>query len=162
MTLLAAAIRKFIELWALAGGILLLAIVLLNAASLTGNFFLNQPVPGDFEIVEMGVAVAVFCFLPYCQITGANVSADIFTSGAGPRTIAALSVLASFVAFAFSILLFRQMYYGLLDYRLYLQVTTIYQIPIWYAFLPILMSLFLLAVACLLSFYDAMTGKPAT
>lgn len=162
MTLLAAAIRKFVELWALAGGVLLLAIVLLNAASLTGNIFLSQPVPGDFEIVEMGVAVAVFCFLPYCQITGANVSADIFTSGVGPRMIATFGMLGSLVAFGFAILLLWRMYDGLLDYRLYLQVTTIYQIPIWYAFVPILMSLFLLAIACLLSFYDAMTGKPAT
>jgi len=162
MSLAAAALRKIIELWALAGGLLLLAVVLLNAASLTGNIFLNQPVPGDFEIVEMGVAVAVFAFLPYCQITGANVSADIFTARAGPRTISALSVIASLVAFGFAALLFWRMYLGLLDYREYREVTTIYQIPIWIAFVPILMSLFLLSLGCVLTCIDAFKGKLAS
>lgn len=162
MSLTAAALRKFIEIWALAGGILLLAIVLLNAASLTGNIFLNQPVPGDFEIVEMGVAVAVFAFLPYCQITGANVSADIFTSKAGPRTIRVLSAIASMVAFAFATLLLWRMYLGLLDYREYREVTTIYETPIWIAFVPILLSLLLLGVACILTFTETLKRKPAS
>jgi TRAP-type C4-dicarboxylate transport system permease small subunit len=162
MRSIAAAVRKVIELWALAGGLLLLAVVLLNAASLTGNIFLNQPVPGDFEIVEMGVAVAVFSFLPYCQLTGANVSADIFTSWAGPRLISFLTMIASLVAFGFAILLLWRMSAGLGDYRLYGEVTTIYQIPIWFAFVPILASLFLLILASLLTFLDALRGEPAT
>ena len=157
----AAAIRKITELWALAGGILLLAVVLVNAVSLCGRIFLNQPVPGDFEVVEIGVAVAVFAFLPYCQITGANVTADIFTSGAGPRTLSALSVLASVIAFAFSVLLLRQMWLGLLDFRTYREVTTVYEFPVWIAFVPILISLFLLTLACLLTLIDALRGKPA-
>lgn len=166
MGLFAAAIRKIVELWALAGGLLLIAIVLLNAASLTGNIVLNQPIPGDFELVEMGVAIAVFAFLPYCQITGANVSADIFTAWAGPRTIAALGLLASIIALGFSGLLLWRMYLGLIDYQIYREVTTIYQIPIWYAFVPILISLGLLTLACLATLLDAiadtMPGKAAS
>jgi TRAP-type C4-dicarboxylate transport system permease small subunit len=158
----AAAIRKCTELWALGGGILLLAIVLLNAASLTGNIFLNQPVPGDFEIVEMGIAIAVFAFLPYCQVTGANVSADIFTARAGPRFISMLSAIASIIAFGFAVLLFRQMYLGMIDYRLYGDVTTIYQIPIWMAFIPILLSLLLLCFASILTCIDAFRGQPVS
>jgi TRAP-type C4-dicarboxylate transport system permease small subunit len=162
MILIAATIRWAIGLWALAGGLLLLAIVLLNAVSLVGNVFLRQPVPGDFEIVEMGVAVAVFAFLPYCQITGANVSADIFTAWAGPRTISVLNMIASLIALAIAALLLWRMWYGLLDYRLYREVTTIYQIPIWAAFVPILVSLFLLTLGCLLTLIDALQGKAQT
>jgi TRAP-type C4-dicarboxylate transport system permease small subunit len=162
MRSIAGAVRKVIELWALAGGLLLVVVVLLNAASLIGNIFLNQPVPGDFEIVEMGVAVAVFSFLPYCQITGANVSADIFTAWAGPRLISFLTMIASLVALGFAILLLWRMSAGLVDYRLYGEVTTIYQIPIWFAFVPILASLFLLTLASLLTFLDALRGEPAT
>jgi TRAP-type C4-dicarboxylate transport system permease small subunit len=158
----AAMIRKIIELWALAGGLLLIAVVLVNAASLAGNIFLNQPFPGDFEIVEIGVAVAVFSFLPYCQITDANVTADIFTARAGPRIISLLRVLASTIAFGFAALLLWRMWLGLIDYRIYREVTTIYQFPIWVAFVPILVSLFLLTLACLLTLIDAFRGKPAS
>lgn len=161
MSRTAQAIRKIIEYWALAGGFLLLAVVLVNAASLAGNIALAQPVPGDFEIVEVGVAVAVFSFLPYCQITGANVTADIFTAWAGPRVRGALGVLASLIALGFGILLLWRMSYGLADYRQYREVTTIYQFPIWYAFVPILFSLFLLSLACLITLYESVNGQPA-
>jgi TRAP-type C4-dicarboxylate transport system permease small subunit len=156
-----AALRKIIELWALAGGLLLLAIVLVNAASLAGNIAFHQPVPGDFEVVEVGIAVTVFMFLPYCQLTGANVTADIFTSRAGPRLLSALGILAAVVALIVAIVLLWRMSYGLADYRTYREVTTIYQFPIWYAFVPILISLTLLTAACVLSLLDAMRGQPA-
>ena len=155
------AIRRIIEYWALAGGLLLFAVVLVNATSLAGNIALNQPVPGDFEIVEVGVAVAVFSFLPYCQITGANVTADIFTAWAGPRLLGALGVLASLIALGFGILLLWRMSYGLADYREYREVTTIYQFPIWFAFVPILFSLFLLTLACLITLYESLSNEPA-
>jgi TRAP-type C4-dicarboxylate transport system permease small subunit len=156
MTSAEAAIRRMIELWALAGGLLLLAVVLVNVASLAGNIAFNQPVPGDFEIVEVGVAVSVFMFLPYCQIIGANVTADIFTAWAGPRLLAVLAFIASVVALIVAVLLLWRMSNGLLDYRQYREVTTIYQFPIWYAFIPILISLALLVVSSLITLLDAM------
>ena len=60
----------------------------MNAISVTGSAVFGRPFPGDFELTEMGVAVAAFSFLPYCQLTGANVTADIFTSGASRAWIA--------------------------------------------------------------------------
>jgi TRAP-type C4-dicarboxylate transport system permease small subunit len=156
MTPAEATLRKVIELWALLGGLLLLAVVLVNVASLAGNIAFHQPVPGDFEIVEVGVAVSVFMFLPYCQLTGANVTADIFTAWAGPRLLAILALIASVVALVVAILLLWRMSNGLLDYRQYREVTTIYQFPIWYAFVPILISLFLLVIACAFTLLDAM------
>jgi TRAP-type C4-dicarboxylate transport system permease small subunit len=156
MTSAEAAIRRMIELWALAGGLLLMEVVLVNVASLAGNIAFNQPVPGDFEIVEVGVAVSVFMFLPYCQITGANVTADIFTAWAGPRLLAVLAFIASVVALIVAVLLLWRMSNGLLDYRQYREVTTIYQFPIWYAFIPILISLALLVVSSLITLLDAM------
>ena len=30
------------------------------------------PVPGDFELVEAGAALAVFCFLPWAHLRGAT------------------------------------------------------------------------------------------
>jgi TRAP-type C4-dicarboxylate transport system permease small subunit len=148
--------RRIIELWALAGGFLLLGIVLINAYSLVGRIVFDSPVPGDFEMVEVGVAISAFSFLPYCQLTGANVTADIFTQGAGPRTVAFLTLLSGLIALAFSTLLIWRMGQGLLDYRQYRETTTITGFPLWIAFVPILMSLALLAIACFISVRDAL------
>jgi len=93
----------------------------------------------------------VFMFLPYCQLTGANVTADIFTARAGPRTVALLEVVSALIALGFSALLLWRMYLGMLDYREYVETTTILHVPIWYAYVPALMSLVLMALASLRS-----------
>ncbi|WP_157014408.1 TRAP transporter small permease [Mesorhizobium xinjiangense] len=151
--------RRLIEYWALAGGALLLGVVAVNALSLAGLILAGRPFPGDFEIVEVGVAVAIFAFLPYCQLTGANVTADIFTAGAGPRLLTVLSALASAVAMAFAVFLLVQMYEGFLDFRLYEETTAIYQFPIWVAYLPILVSIALLIVATVITFIEAFRSE---
>ena len=143
--------EKIIEGWALAGGVLLLMVVLVTAYSMAGNILFAKPVPGDFEIVQIGVAVAVFAFLPYCQITDSNVSADIFTARAGPKLVAVFALIASVIALAFSILLLWRMSLGMLDYRKYEEITMVYQFPIWMAYVPILVSLFLLSIASLMT-----------
>lgn len=148
-------LEKFIEWWALAGGVLLLAVVVVTAASVAGNVLFHKPVPGDFEIVEVCAAIAAFSFLPYCQITNSNVSADIFTAGAGPRLVAAFTFLASLAALSFSILLMWRMSLGLLDYRSSQEVTMVYQFPLWYAFVTIVFSLFLLTLGSLITLIRA-------
>jgi TRAP-type C4-dicarboxylate transport system permease small subunit len=137
--------------WALMGGLVLLAVVLMTIYSALAGFLISKPFPGDFELTQMGVAVAAFAFLPYCQLSFSNVSADIFTSGASPATVRQLNRLGSLIALVFSSLLIWRMYVGMLDYQTYLEVTTILQIPLWYAFVPTLFSLFLLVLASLLT-----------
>ena len=136
--------------WALFGGSVLLLVVAVNMASIIGSIF-GKPFPGDFELTEMGVAIAVFAFLPYCQLTGANVSADIFTAKVSKRTAAFLALLGSLVALGFASLLMWRMYLGLLDQKEYDYTTTILQIPHWMAFVPILISLALLALAAMVT-----------
>ncbi|TDJ27431.1 MAG: TRAP transporter small permease [Gammaproteobacteria bacterium] len=140
-----------IKAWALLGGLLLLAVVLMTTYSTLAGFLISQPFPGDFELTQMGVAVAVFSFLPYCQLTFSNVSADIFTSRAGPVTVRNLNRLGSLIALFFSTFLIWRMYAGMLDYQIYREVTTILQIPLWYAFVPALFSLLLLLIASLIT-----------
>ncbi len=149
-------VARVIEVWALLGGFVLLGIVLMVAWSATRGFFFNRPLQGDVEMTEMWVAVAAFMFLPYCQLTGANVTADIFTARAGPRTIALLELLSAVIALGFSVLLLWRMYYGLLDYREYVETTTTLHVPIWYAYIPALISLALLALASLITVRNAL------
>ena len=145
--------RNAITGWAFFGGIILSLVVLINVISVIGGV-VWKPFPGDFEMTEVGVAVAAFAFLPYCQLVGANVTADIFTSRAPDRAIAFFGLLASVVAFGFSLLLLWRMYYGMLDQKAYGYTTAIPQFPHWVAFIPILVSLALLALASLITLVE--------
>ncbi|MGE5128992.1 MAG: TRAP transporter small permease [Sphingomonadaceae bacterium] len=153
---------RVIETWALLGGVLLLGIALMTTWSAFSSTVFDKPLQGDVEMVEMWTAVSVFMFLPYCQLTGANVTADIFTSGAGPRTVALLSLLSAVIALAFSVLLLWRMYLGFLDYRKYVETTTILHVPIWWAYIPSLVSLVLLTLASLISVRDALRDRKST
>ena len=130
----------------------------MNTWSVISLSALGFPVPGDFEMVQMGVAIAAFSFLPYCQLTGTNVTADIFTSRASPRWVALFVLLAALVAVAFSVLLIWRMSDGLASYLEYEEVTTILNIPLWTAFPPILISLALLIVASAITVGQALRG----
>lgn len=148
------AARWVIHSWALLGGLVLLAVIMMNVVSVIGAVFW-KPFPGDFELTEIGVAIAAFAFLPYCQLTDSNVTADIFTARAPKRLIAKFRLLAASVAFAFSLLLLWRMFEGMQSQKEYGYMTAILQFPVWLAFVPILISLALLAVAAAISFLDA-------
>ncbi|MBL4741277.1 MAG: TRAP transporter small permease [Sneathiella sp.] len=147
-------VHRICEVWALIGGLVLLSVVLVNAYSICADLFANKPFPGDFEITEVGVAIAIFCFLPYCQITGSNVSADIFTAKAGKLQITLMSLFAGIIALGFSSLLLWRMSDGFASYLEYEEVTGILGFPIWVGFIPCLFSLGLLVVASFMTIVD--------
>lgn len=151
-------VRVVVRAWALLGGAVLLALVLLTTWSVVSSAAFGAPLPGDFELMEMGVAIAAFAFLPYCQLTHANVTADIFTAWAGPRTEAAMALASAAIATAFAALLLWRMWLGLLDYHEYQEYTAIIGIPLWYAFVPILASIVLWILAGLVTVADAASG----
>ena len=151
--------RRVIEGWALLGGVLLVVIALMSTWSVLSLAILGFPVPGDFEMVEMGVAIAAFSFLPYCQLKDANVTADIFTAAASPATIAVFKLLAAIVAAFFSIVLLWRMSDGMISYLRYDEVTTILGIPIWTAYPAILVSLALLVLAAAISLHEALVER---
>jgi len=143
-------VNAVVQFWALFGGAVLIGVVLVNFISAIGSAVL-QPIPGDLELTEMGVAIAVFAFLPYCQMTAANVSADIFTSRASPKMVAAWRAVADVVALLFSTILLWRMSLGMLDQYVYGYTTSILRLPHWFAYVPILLSLLLLASSSLVS-----------
>ena len=60
----------------------------------------GRPLLGDSELIEFLCGIAVFAFLPYCQLRGANVIVDFFTSRCrrAPRTWLDAAMSLVFVA----------------------------------------------------------------
>ncbi|WP_417583439.1 TRAP transporter small permease [Pelagibacterium sp.] len=151
-------VRVMTRYWALLGGVFIFSIVALNVYSVAQVMLFDRPFPGVYELVQMGVAMGMFMFLPYCQISGSNVTADIFTANLGKNAVAALGGLGALFALALSILLLWRMYLGFGDMLAYGETTAIYQIPLWYAYVPILMSLVLMAFAAMANLVQARQG----
>lgn len=153
-------LRRMVDIWALLGAVVLCSLVAVNVWAVVANAF-GSSFPGAVELSQMLVAVAVFMFLPFCQLNRENVTADIFTSRLNPRGKAALSTIASLVALLFASLLLWRMTLGMLDQRAYDYTTAILAIPIWWAYLPILISLGFLGVAAILTLFEDAKGALA-
>lgn len=63
--------------FALIGGVLTLALIAMSLVSLVGRKLFSAPIPGDIEILEMVIAVAVAAFLPLCEIRDNHIRVDL-------------------------------------------------------------------------------------
>jgi len=80
---------------AVIGGAVLVAMALMSVASVAGRSLLGKPVPGDFELVQIGTAICVASFLPWCQMQRGNIIVDFFTTRTSLRTQAWLDVFGA-------------------------------------------------------------------
>ena len=151
-------LRAIIRLWALLGGLVVVVLMLITATSAGSNLVFDKPIQGDYELVKHFIAVAVFCFLPYCQLTGANVTVGIFTEGMSERAKSAMLAFSSLFAIAFALLLLRQMYLGFLGYLEFPETTATLHVPLWTAFPPALVSLALLLIAAVITMVEGIHG----
>lgn len=71
------------------GGVLLTCIAIMVCASIFGRqmdgIWFFGPIGGDYELVEAGTAIAVFAFLPWCQLKRGHVAVDIVVQAFPPR-----------------------------------------------------------------------------
>lgn len=151
-------VRALTRSWAYAGGAIIFVIVAVNVYSVVGMVLFRRPFPGVYEVVQVGAAVAVFMFVPYCQMTGSNVTADVFTARLRRRTVVWLGGVGALLGLAFALFLLWRMGHGLNDVYVYRETTAIYQFPIWIAYVPILASLVLLALAAVANLVQASQG----
>ena len=143
-----AGLRKLSAAFAVVGGSILVFLVVLIVTSILGRALFSMPVPGDFEIVAVGTAMAVFLFLPYCYLNRGNVAVDIFISRM-PRRVQ--SVMDLFAALLFGLIagLFAwRMIYGLADTFGNRDISMILGFPIWIVYPVGIASFTLLAVSC--------------
>lgn len=92
------------------------------------------PVLGDVELVEAGVAFAIFAFLPLCQLSGGHAKVDVFVEflPAGARRW--LLVVIDLVFAAVLCLIAWRLSEGLAEKRQYSETTFMLQFPIWWAY----------------------------
>ena len=119
------------------GGAVLCALALLSVASIGGRAlsgFGLAPVPGDFELVEAGTALAVFCFLPWAHLKRGHASVDLFWKAYPPAMQRVLELLADAAMLVVWLLLVWRMGVAMEDYRANGEVSFILQMPVWWGY----------------------------
>jgi TRAP-type C4-dicarboxylate transport system permease small subunit len=116
---------------AVLGGLLSIAVAILVVASVIGRRFFNAPINGDFELVQMGTAISVFAFLPYCQARRGNIVVDTFLNRLPARAIRGVDALWDLVYAGMMGLLSASLITGALEHFRTAQTTMLLQIPVW-------------------------------
>lgn len=133
--------------FAIFGGFVLCAMAVLTTVSVTGRSTISLPVTGDFELIAIGTGVAVFAFLPYCQLVRENVIVDIFMSQASFRARTICDFVGNFLYVVIIILMLWRLPLGGMDLYENDQMTLVLEVPQWWTFpLAILCLVLLLAV----------------
>ena len=90
---------------AILGGCLSIATATLVTLSVLGRWLGFGSINGDFELVQMGVALSVFCFLPLSQARRGNIMVDTFTTWLPARVQRAIDAFWDFVYAGFMALI---------------------------------------------------------
>lgn len=119
---------------ALAGGVALLGMTLLTVVSVTGRGLIAiglGPVPGDYELVEMAAAFAVFSFLPWCQLQRGHVTVDLFLAPLGRRVNLVADLIGNLLLTAAAGVIAWRLWLGLQDRLAFGETSFILGIPLW-------------------------------
>lgn len=133
--------------FALAGGLVIVALTLMSLASIVGRAVFTTPLPGDYELVQLGCAIAVSAFLPFCQMRGGHVLVDFFTARSRPSVRAALDTLGALLIAVVAALLTWRLGLGAASFRAANDQTTILAIPTWWTVAAMVPSFALLSAA---------------
>ena len=120
--------------FALLGGIVLMLIALMTVASVIGRAAFGKPVPGDIELTQYAIAVAISAFLPYCLFSGGNLIVDFFTAKAKQRTKRLLDAIGALtLAFAMGLFAWRTTV-GMLSVKEAGETSMVISVPLWWTY----------------------------
>ena len=149
--------------WALLGGMILLAIVLVTVAN-AGAFGLDRlarlfggtvsGLPGYEDFVRLAVSAAALMFFPYCQLKRGHIAVDLFAERMPPALRRALDAVSLFGIAALALFLAYWMTQGLAETRADGALSRVLGWPEWPFYLPGILSLALWAAIALLQLFE--------
>lgn len=120
------------------GGVMLTLLIVMTCLSIAGRsmngLFGAGPITGDFELVEAGVAFAIFAFLPLCQITGNHATVDVFTQRLSPRADRILQMCIDLLFAAVLVVIAVQLFAGMQSKLRSGQTSFLIEFPVWWGY----------------------------
>lgn len=152
-------VTRAVEAWAVMGGLVLLAIVLVTTANVSaftadkvarlfgGNV---AGLPGYEDFVGLAVSVAALSFFPYCQLRRGHVAVDLFVEKLPRRARRALGLLWLVSAVIAALFLAYWIWFGMLESRADEAVSSVLGWAEWRFYFPGFVSLLLWAAVAAL------------
>ena len=139
------------RLMALAGGLLLLAIVALTCVSIIGRALYSAgiccgPIRGIYDYTEIGIGAAIFAFLPWCQIRSGHAAVDLFKPAMPNLMNRIINIVVDCGMLVVAFLIAHRLWLGMLDKKGYNETTLIAQVPVWIGYAACLVGAVCFAV----------------
>ncbi|MEL6505157.1 MAG: TRAP transporter small permease [Pseudomonadota bacterium] len=163
-------VERLARLWALAGGFVLLAIMLVTTVNIAafsadqlaglwgGNVY---GLTGYEDFVTLAIASCGLMFFPWCQAKRGHVVVDVFTTFLPAALRQALDRLWLIVICALALFLAYWMVQGLIQVWSDNALTAILGWPVWPSFVPGIISLLLWALVAGSQVFEAPTEGDA-
>lgn len=120
--------------FAVLAGLVASAVAVMTVTSIAGRALLARPIPGDVELTQFGIALAISLGLPWCQLHRANIIVDFFTQRAGVRVCRALDAVGALLLAAMCALLAWRTAVGAAGVREVHESTMILELPMWWTY----------------------------
>lgn len=155
---------------ALAGGFVLLALVALTCLSIIGRALVPfdigiGPIRGIYDMTEIGMAAAIFAFLPWAQLREAHARVDLFQKAMPHRLNLLLDLIFNAAMLLVAVIGTYRLYLGMLDKLGYGETTLIAQIPVWQGYAACLVGgigFVIIAAFCVLRALRRLLGLEQT
>lgn len=161
ISLVGRVLNALCRVFAIGSGVTLMLMALMSVVSILGRSLFSKPILGDYELVQMMSAVAVTMALPFCQMIRGHIIVDFFTANAPKKFNRACDIVASLLlavaAFAFS----WRITLGMFDLQGSNDASMLLNLPIWWGYVPMIPSFFLLGCAALYTAWVDLTGVKA-
>ncbi len=142
-------VRRLCTGYALAGGLVFVALIAMSLVSIVGRKLFNAPIQGDIELMQMGSAIGASALLPYCEIADRHIKVDVLTEWLPPRARSALDAPAHAALAVFAALLAWRAGLQCLSVQQAGEVSALLSVPTWVSMSLMVPGLALLAVAAL-------------
>ncbi len=130
------------------GGLCLVAACALTGLSIIGALTI-RPIPGEIEVVELLCGLAVFGFLPFCQLKRGHVGVDLLIAAFGQKAMNVTQLIGDIIiAGLFALITWRHCI-GFLDKLENGETTPLLLWPIWWGYLVALILLIANVLVCL-------------
>jgi TRAP-type C4-dicarboxylate transport system permease small subunit len=133
----------------LLGGLVTLFAIAVTLVSIVGRYGFGEPVPGDYEMVELVCAVGIFLFFPYAHATSSNIVVEFFTVKLPVRQKRILDLFHDVVFALVAALLAWRLAIGLAHKFTNGESTMLIRIPFWWSYSFAVASMILLCLVCI-------------
>ncbi len=142
-------LRRLAAVFALVGSAVALGTGVMVVISIALRAITTKPIPGDVELTQFGVALAISLALPWCQLHGANIIVDFFTQKLRERSLRVLDGIGCLLIAIMCALLAWRTSVGAISVRESSEASMILDLPMWWVYASLGPGLALAALVAL-------------